>query len=716
MIGAGGYTFAAWIKWYKDAREELVFELGSESDGSQDTVILDFHYANRYSVCYASTGRCSMYELDRSCTSKSSHDESCDGQFLADRWIHVALTHSSGATPTVKIYWDGVAKTCGGTCGAVSLPTLADDAKMWLGLRTVPHSGYDGPALGACCNSGRLSGQMRDVFIFDDALSASEVSALRLGTMPTSANLAVSAAVANHNVCESVGAAGASSSPPPPGNMIVIGGDGGGVDVTALLGGIVGGVVGIALIVTLIVVLACCRPCKKKPDPAAVAPDMSTGPGTAGGASMQPQQQHVPTERRSTISEVSLGNAIVPANYLPGQLLQAAVNGKVIFFQPPVGSKPGATVPIVAAQSNEARQKEAAKCKAEVESFMAILEKNEGVASAEAINHFTELIDLARYNGVEAAFVEKATKLLEAKRDDRARHMARASTVDPDEPDSNFSKEEVTFAQEGSQVPFWFVKREYVLKAQGKLPCFQELREQKAIEVDFIKREDSFELKFAKKTLVVSHRWEDPEDPDPNGEQLKVVQDALTADENLERVWYDYWSMPQDTRTQKEKAAFKAEEKGAKKDTRNKADLGDFKLMLSSVNLLYLGGTVLLIVDMSYLSRFWTQFEAWLSMQKCSAEGLRGATDVAPEEARFRIHANDKGVADLLKNLWLYGENGNGVTAEAAKERLSKSDVFVTNGSDKIQQLPKMLELDEKVKEFYTNKSLSEVGSTTPEA
>ena len=35
----------------------------------------------------------------------------------------------------------------------------------------------------------------------------------------------------------------------------------------------------------------------------------------------------------------------------------------------------------------------------------------------------------------------------------------------------------------------------------------------------------------------------------------------------------------------------------------------DFKRMLLHVNLLYLGATVYVIADMSYASRFWTQFE-----------------------------------------------------------------------------------------------------------
>ena len=39
---------------------------------------------------------------------------------------------------------------------------------------------------------------------------------------------------------------------------------------------------------------------------------------------------------------------------------------------------------------------------------------------------------------------------------------------------------------------------------------------------------------------------------------------------------------------------------------RTPAELERFKWRLRNVNLLYLGSSVLVLVDMSYLSRFWT--------------------------------------------------------------------------------------------------------------
>lgn len=44
-----------------------------------------------------------------------------------------------------------------------------------------------------------------------------------------------------------------------------------------------------------------------------------------------------------------------------------------------------------------------------------------------------------------------------------------------------------------------------------------------------------------------------------------------------------------------------------------------------AVNLLYLGTSVLVLADFNYMTRFWTQFELWLSFQKCTAHGVVGS-------------------------------------------------------------------------------------------
>ena len=112
----------------------------------------------------------------------------------------------------------------------------------------------------------------------------------------------------------------------------------------------------------------------------------------------------------------------------------------------------------------------------------------------------------------------------------------------------------------------------------------------------------------------ISHRWEHPKAPDGTGAQLAEIRAYVDAHPEVVGVWYDYCCMPQG-------------------ESKTPAQKVRFKHMLGNVNLLYLGCQVLALIDISYLSRFWTQFEAWLSMQEgSSAAGLRAAP-----EARRRV-------------------------------------------------------------------------------
>lgn len=73
--------------------------------------------------------------------------------------------------------------------------------------------------------------------------------------------------------------------------------------------------------------------------------------------------------------------------------------------------------------------------------------------------------------------------------------------------------------------------------------------------------------------------------------------------------------MPQDERTTVEKR------QGFLGDTRTPEELDEFKVMLTRVNILYLGMPVLILLDLSYLSRFWTcATEANPSMDCSSCE------------------------------------------------------------------------------------------------
>ena len=129
---------------------------------------------------------------------------------------------------------------------------------------------------------------------------------------------------------------------------------------------------------------------------------------------------------------------------------------------------------------------------------------------------------------------------------------------------------------------------------------------------------------------------------------------------------------------------------------RTPAEKIEFSWMLKHVNFIYLGMRVLILLDLSYLSRFWTQFEAWLSMQVATTDGLAPASD---RQQRFTIEPIVNGnsiLGESLRSMW------ESKTPDEAFKLLAKDDVTVTNQSDKIEQLPKLKVLDVKVKEVMS--------------
>jgi len=260
------------------------------------------------------------------------------------------------------------------------------------------------------------------------------------------------------------------------------------------------------------------------------------------------------------------------------------------------------------------------------------------------------------------------------------------------------------------------IKADFLRTFSGKnLPFFQELRAKHPsafVEVT-MNYEEVVRGTHVEKILSISHRWMEPTQPDPDGEQLKAIKAFLvsSAGKRIELVWIDAGSMPQHQPTV-----------GL---IRSEQDTADFKTMLSQVcaalclgqrtfpatqppmltprpcsppftcaqvNMLYLGTTVLILYDLSYVSRFWTQFEAWLSMQFATPNGLKSAVDT--KNARYHIvciqgaAAQDELYRKALVDTWATK------TPQQAFDFLSQPDVTVTNASDKRNQLPKIKALD----------------------
>merc|ERR1712061_410986 len=103
------------------------------------------------------------------------------------------------------------------------------------------------------------------------------------------------------------------------------------------------------------------------------------------------------------------------------------------------------------------------------------------------------------------------------------------------------------------------------------------------------------------------------------------------------------------------------------------AEDAQFKRMVTNISCLYLGLEVLLLVDLPYHSRFWTLFEAWLSMQKPSTSGLTPAP-LSKRRAHIRwVRDVDKAFVD---------ERWATRTPELMYELLSSAEVVVSNKRD----------------------------------
>jgi hypothetical protein len=229
---------------------------------------------------------------------------------------------------------------------------------------------------------------------------------------------------------------------------------------------------------------------------------------------------------------------------------------------------------------------------------------------------------------------------------------------------------------------FYFLPRQVVLECKTQsLPPMQALRDVGLLEKKKIKLIDAFNgIGIIKNILFVSHRWEESGRPDVDGVQLQAIQECLQDYPEIKWVWFDYSSMPQkiggiDSRKPKEKA--------------------EFQLMLTCITDLYLSARVLILLDGSYASRFWTLTEAWCSMQTVTSDGLRPATEAERRYTIKCIHTAAETTSTGLLNLV------STKTVEGMHGILKKPDVNVTNMKDKETMLPVILKTNEHVIETF---------------
>ena len=252
---------------------------------------------------------------------------------------------------------------------------------------------------------------------------------------------------------------------------------------------------------------------------------------------------------------------------------------------------------------------------------------------------------------------------------------------------------------------FWFLSREYLLKAT-QLERFQDLRMRESFDGQILQKVkiDGNDEGDHAKTLraldrthcAVSHRWNQPGDPDPKGRQLKAIQDWLEKKENkgFQWVWYDYCCHPQRKKD--------AELEGTPDVVAHLKRIQNWTL--KSVNKLYLNLHVVILLDMQYIGRFWTLFEAYLSFRRMSEDGLVEEKDepfalLSPYSTRPRRtiisvyetdevgHAETDASKELLEKIW------RGKTVQQAYQRLAMPDIHVTNQKDKLVNLKKLRRL-----------------------
>ena len=195
---------------------------------------------------------------------------------------------------------------------------------------------------------------------------------------------------------------------------------------------------------------------------------------------------------------------------------------------------------------------------------------------------------------------------------------------------------------------------------------------------------DAIAGRYREAYCTVSHRWEQPGLPDADRVQFEAIRQHAIDNQWIHYIWFDFWCMPQKRPSADGEESY---------DDRSPDHKSMFKRMLPNVNILYLACHVLCLVDLSYQSRFWTQFEMWLALQEVSPRGY--GLMPAQERRRLKIkllHGATPSVKTVLLEMW------QEVTPEEAVQKLAGNDIVVTNKSDKDQQLSKLLELNTLVK------------------
>jgi len=222
---------------------------------------------------------------------------------------------------------------------------------------------------------------------------------------------------------------------------------------------------------------------------------------------------------------------------------------------------------------------------------------------------------------------------------------------------------------------FFFVLASKLKSSSGPLPRFQDLQGTGWLVTSRVSIHNVVDGSM-RSAAAVSHVWLTTEHPDPEGEQADVIREFLHKRPEIEVIWVDWCCLPQ-----------------GKEKTVVEQDF--FSQSLKAVNLVYLALNVIIVLDSTYLARFWPQFEAFLSFQQVDSSGLKPLPANLSRNAILctglaaQSTESVKRLSEELESRWRQ------VSVTRAIDNLSKGDVLVTNRRDKDIQLQKLKELQD---------------------
>ena len=178
---------------------------------------------------------------------------------------------------------------------------------------------------------------------------------------------------------------------------------------------------------------------------------------------------------------------------------------------------------------------------------------------------------------------------------------------------------------------------------------------------------DACHRRYTEEFLVVAHRWETPDHPDPTGAQWRALREHLLTHRAIRWVWYDFACLPQDI----------------PRGVRTAVESDEFGTMLRNINMLFIGSSGLILMEASFVSRFWPMFESWLLLSSATRDGIQAAK---AEERRCTFVC--------LHSCKIINVGG---TVREAKAILANPDISASKSDERVL-LERMLQLDWEVR------------------